>query len=151
MVASVARSAGREVGDGREIGHRKRVAAEGGEEQAERRAPRLADRGLAAGKPERAKARHAAPAGLVDPNELAAPDGAVGAVAGAVPGDAEDGRRQAMLGHAGRDVGDVMLDRDDRNPEPFGGAGRMIVGVEVADDEARHGPVQPAMSPIAVS
>ena len=52
-------------------------------------------------------------AGVGDEKEFAAPDAAVEAVTGAVPGHAEHRRLQCVLGHAGQDVGDVMLDGDD--------------------------------------
>ena len=65
---------------------------------------------------------HALTRGFRDEEELAAPDGAIQAVAGAVPGDAEDGRLELILGHAGEHVGDVVLDGDELRSG--GGGGR---------------------------
>ena len=60
---------------------------------------------------------HALTGRFGDEEELAAPNRAVEAVAGAVPGDAEEGGLQLILGHAGQDVGDVMLDADELRVE----------------------------------
>ena len=70
---------------------------EGGVEEAERRPARLADRGLAAGQrgTVRRWATRCQPVSVIQ-KKLAAPDRAVRAVAGAVPGDAEDRRRKPV-------------------------------------------------------
>jgi len=50
--------------------------------------------------------------GRVHLQELAAPYGHIGSQTGAVPGDAEDGAVQVVVGHARQYVGIVMLDLD---------------------------------------
>ena len=76
--------------------------------------------------------------GVVGDQELAAPDGAVVAVAGAVEGDPEDPAVAAepVLGHRRGDVGVVVLDLLDRSAvgvvarPPAGAVGRVPVGGE---------------------
>ena len=56
---------------------------------------------------------HALAGRFRDEEELAAPNRAVETVAGPVPGDTKDGWLQLILGHAGQDMGNVMLDADE--------------------------------------
>ena len=53
-------------------------------------------------------------AGVVGGKDLAAPDRPVRAVPGPVEGHADDRPDQSVLGHAGCDMGVVMLDGDER-------------------------------------
>ena len=101
------------------------------EQQPERRTPGLAHRALAAGQPERAEARDPRERAVRHAQELAAPDGAVLAVAGAVPRHAEHRAAQLVLGHARRDVRHVVLDLPHRQSRAAGEGGRGIVGVAV--------------------
>ena len=87
--------------------------AEAGIEQAEGGAARLPHRPLPAGQgegpqPGEAGERGRSP-GLFEPQALAAPEGAIAAMAGSVPGHAHGRRGQAVLGHAGQQVGLVVL------------------------------------------
>jgi len=77
--------------------------------------------------------------GSVAQQGFASPDGSVGAVTRAVPGQAQDWSFQAVLGNAGRDVGLVMLNRNQRHVpgtgQTLGVPRRCIIGVQIA----RHG------------
>ena len=63
------------------------------EQQPQGRAPRLAHGRVAAGQGERAQMGHAAKLRALAQQHLAAPDGPVGAIAGAVPGEPQHGPR----------------------------------------------------------
>jgi hypothetical protein len=52
-----------------------------------------------------------------DEEELAAPNRVIKAVAGSVPGDAQEGGLEFIFGDAGQDVGDVMLDAEELRVE----------------------------------
>ena len=67
---------------------------------------------LAAGHPHRPEVPDALESAQVAAQQLAAPDGAVGAVAGAVVDRADRRRRHAVLGEARREVRVVVLDAD---------------------------------------
>lgn len=104
-----------------------------------RHAPRLACRGIAAGQRQRPQASQALPAMAADPQQFAAPGGAVGAESDAVERQADDGFVQAVFGHHRRDVRMVVLHRDGRHA-PFvrqrdGDARAVEVGMQVM----RHG------------
>lgn len=75
--------------------------------------------------------------GVVPFQELAPPDGAVGAVAGAVPDDADAGFVQPVVRHAGGHVGVVMLHLHQGQPLPLApllGVGRgEVVRMQVTD------------------
>ena len=77
---------------------------------------------VAAGQAEGAKMGHAVNGGFRDEEEFAAPYRAVEAIAGTVPGDAEDGRLKFVLGHTGEHVGDVMLDGEELRWGGFAGS-----------------------------
>ena len=113
IVRSRPSSAGEKAWHRRQLGHRESGLAEHFVEQAQGGPARLFHGCVAAGQAELAKMGHALTGGFRNEKEFAAPNRAVEAVAGAVPGDAEDRRRQLILGHAGQDVGDVMLDADE--------------------------------------
>ena len=102
----------RKSGHWRQLGHRESGFAEHFVEQAQGDSPRLFHRLVAAGQAELAEMGHALAGGFGDEEELAAPDCAVEAIAGAVPGYAEEGWLELIFGHAGKDVGDVVLDDD---------------------------------------
>ena len=53
--------------------------------------------------------RDAFDGGFGDQKEFATPDGAVGAVTGAIPGYAERGQGDLVLREAGQDMRDVVL------------------------------------------
>ena len=78
--------------------------------QSERGAARFLDRLIAAGQPERAQMSDALDVLVRDEKKFAAPDGAVQAVARAIPGNAKHRRWQFVFRHAGQNVGDVVLD-----------------------------------------
>ena len=111
--------------------------------QAKGGAARLAHRRLATGQPEPAEMGDPPPSPRFDQQEFAAPHRPVAAIAGAVKGDAEDWRLDAVLGHAGNDMGKVMLHRDDGHAKRFGHARRGVVGMEVACDAARFDGIEP--------
>ena len=71
------------------------------------------DGGVAAGQRHVAEVGHPGEAVVAGQQHLAAPDGPVGAVAGAVEGEAQDlfGRRHAVFGHDRRHMGVVVLDQ----------------------------------------
>ena len=97
----------------------------------------LLDGLFAGGQAEGAQVSHAARdrAALVGhPEELASPDGAVVAVASAVPRDAEGRAGNAVFGHAGIDVSEVVLHPDERQAGLLGVAGGEVIGVGVARD-----------------
>ena len=104
---------GREGLHRRQVGPRESGLAEHLVEQAQGGPARLFHRPVAAGQAELAKMGHALAGRFRDEEELPAPNRAVEAVAGPVPGDAEQGRLQLIFGHAGQDVGHVMLDADE--------------------------------------
>ena len=70
--------------------------------------------------------------------EFPTPDGAVGAVAGAVEGEAESGGGEAIFGEAGGDVGVVVLDADEGQVAGagvvLGPGGGEVLGMEVVGD-----------------
>jgi len=131
------------------------------------RAPRLPDRLVAARKAKRPKGGDAPDAVGGDREELAAPDRAIEPVPGAIPGDAERGRRQVVLGHAAEHVSHVVLNLDDSwqlaagswqriaqsrrlarcrhrlRAQAPGVDGRGVVGVGVAGDNRRADVVDP--------
>ena len=80
--------------------------------------------GLPTGQGELAEMGHTLTGGFRDQEELTAPDGAIQAVAGAIPGDAEDRRFELILGHAGEHVGDVVLDGYETSGEGRGARGK---------------------------
>ena len=104
---------GREGRTGASVGHREGGLAEHFVEQAQGGPARLFHRPVAAGQAKLAEMGHALAGGFRDEEELPAPNRAVQAVAGAVPGDAQDGGLEFILRHAGQDVGDVVLDAEE--------------------------------------
>ena len=80
--------------------------------QSERGAAGFFDRLVAARQTERTQMGDAFDAFVRDEEKFAAPNRAVQAVTGAIPRNAERGRRDFIFRHAGQDVGDVMLDAD---------------------------------------
>ena len=96
--------------------------------------PRLADRGLAARHPDRPQVADPLEADEVAAQQLAAPDGAVGAVAGAV---VDRARRplHAVLGQRRREVRVVVLDADRLQPEVERVLGREVLRVQVVRDQ----------------
>ena len=85
------------------------LVAEGAAQVAQGRPVGPVDGGLAAGQRNVGQVGQAPVAREIAQQELAAPDGAVGAVAGAVPADADDRPIGAVLGQAGGQVGVVVL------------------------------------------
>src|SRR6266496_4354239 len=81
-------------------------------EQPQRRPPRLPDRLIPAGQPEGPQVRGTLEGVFRYPQEFAAPDRAIGSIAGAVPRDTQDWTVQLVFGHTGQDVRVVMLNRD---------------------------------------
>ncbi len=74
-------------------------------------------------------------AGQADDEDFATPGCAVGAIAGAVEGNAEDASGEMILGHAAGDVGVVMLDSDEVGVVLRAGPLRgEIAGVEIVGD-----------------
>ena len=67
---------------------------------------------------------------------LASPQRAVGAVAEPVEGEPEHRSRATVVDHARRDVGVVVLHRDEREVELLGELGREVLGVEVVGHDA---------------
>ena len=158
--ARSARSAAEKAATGARSSRSSAALAEELEEERERGPSRLLHGGVAAREAERAEVGDAREAGRVAEEELAAPDRAVGPVAGAVPRDAERGPVGLVLGEAGGEVGVVVLDGDeaeaprarrgeDRGRQrplrlvprrgAAGPAGREVVGVEVVRDGDRLG------------
>ena len=77
-------------------------------------------------------------AGQVRHQEFPAPDGAVGAVARAVQGDADTAFGAAVFRQAGGDMGVMVLHPDAAHPgQPLGIAGAEIEGVKVMGDDGR--------------
>ena len=77
-------------------------------------------------------------AGQVRHQEFPAPDGAVGAVAGAVQGDADHAVGAAVFRQAGGDMGVMVLHPDEAHPGQTPGiAGAEIEGMEVMGDDGR--------------
>ncbi len=100
-------------------------------------AVRLADRGVAPGQGHVAQVQQSLEPVVAGKEDLAAPDGAVGAVAGAVEGEADDAivLGHAVLHHDGREMGMVMLDqRDVASVLLFGPPSGLVAGVGVGDD-----------------
>ncbi len=88
-------------------------------------------------------------AAIAGHQEFTTPDGPVVAVARAVEGDADDCRvaRQAVFGHAGGNVGMVVLDANSRQPlarRPLQRVARgQVVGVKVVGHRRRLDTEQP--------
>ena len=103
---------------------------------------------------------HALAGRFRDEEEFPTPNGAIKAVAGAVPGDAQHGGVEFVFGHAGQDVGDVVLDakklwaREGRDAgrdaritrrqgclryEVAGELGGEVIGVRVGGDDGGAG------------
>src|ERR1035441_1086798 len=95
------------------VGHRESSLPEHFVEQTEGSPARLFYRPVAAGQTELAEMGHALTGGFRDEKELTAPNGAIQAVAGSIPGNAENGGLEFILGHTRQDVGDVMLDAEE--------------------------------------
>ena len=74
-------------------------------------------------------------AGRVADEQLAAPDRPVIAEAQAVEGEAEHRALQSVLGHRGRDVRVVMLDRDGGHSQLLREPGARQVGMQVVRDQ----------------
>ena len=110
--ASSATASQRRGSTGGERGRHGGRVAERLDEPRARHAPRLADRLLAAGHADRMQVPDALEAAQVAVQQLAAPDRAVGPVAGAVVDRADRGLRLAVLGEAGGEVGVVVLHAD---------------------------------------
>ncbi len=112
-------------------------------EQTEGNAARLFDGLIAARQGEWAPVGDALDGIPRDEEEFAAPNGAVEAEAGAVPRDAESGRRDFVFRQAREDVGKMVLDADVARAAQFAGiAGREIIGVQVRHDDVRFGGVK---------
>ena len=125
-------------------------------EQSERSTAGFLDRLVAAGQPERTQMRDTFDAFVRDEEKFPAPNRAVQAVAGAVPRNAERGRRNFIFRHARQDVGDVMLDADygrdallrvlaERQLGPTGllrKLRREIIRVQIGGDDLRLGLVK---------
>src|ERR1017187_4720762 len=91
-------------------------------------APRLADSGFPAGHGDVVEMGETLKMVEAAAEHFPAPDAAVGAVAGAVEGDADGLGLDGVLGHAARDVSVMMLDGDETQtafagplPGPLGG------------------------------
>ena len=114
--------------------------------------PGLPDRGRAAGHRDGGEVAAALVSGEVGHEELAAPDGAVGAVAGAVEGHPDDRAvlgRVAVVGQAGGDVGVVVLHADQVQALVGVGEFQRVLGgqvlrVQVVRDHLRLDAEQPA-------
>jgi hypothetical protein len=106
-------------------------------QHAERRTTRFAHGLFAAGQAEGAQVRHALAARLRHAQEFAAPNRAIVAVTGTVPGHAQNRRVELVLGHACECVRLMVLHADDRKARcvrvPRGG----IVGMEIAGHDRR--------------
>ena len=104
-------------------------------------APGLADRLFAARHADAAEMSRAAKPAVIADQEFAAPDGPVGAEAGAVERHADDRLVQSMLGHATRHVRMVMLDGEHAasclGRSLPGIARRGVIGVQVVDQMLR--------------
>jgi ELWxxDGT repeat protein len=98
-------------------------------------APWLADRRLAAGQRHRIEVGEALVAIERCPEQLTAPEGAVGPAARAVEHQRQRGTLLAVLGQAGGGVGVVVLHRDRLDPLLERPAGREVIGVEVVGDQ----------------
>ena len=117
----------------------------GGPQVRERGAIRLADRGVAARQRHVPQVRHAIESVVSGDEDLATPDRAVGAVAGAVEREADHPLTvgHTVLGHHRRDVGVVVLDerhvagRVGLGP-PTGLVARVRVGDEQVGFDAVH-------------
>ncbi len=103
------------------------AARERGVEVGRGHPPRLPDRGLAAGHRHRREATAPLEACQVGDQELAAPDRAVGAVAGAVEGHPDDRAVRPVVGQAGGDVRVVVLDAGQLHAGELG-AGQLHAG-----------------------
>jgi hypothetical protein len=99
----------------------------------------LADGDVATGEQRRCQVAHPFEPGEVGDHHLATPDGAVGAVAGAVEAEADDRAGVAVLGQQRRQMGVVVLHLDHRPiaGHPPGPVGRQIAGVGVAGQQLR--------------
>ena len=86
--------------------------AEGVDHGRERDAPWLADGQVAARERQRPERAEPLEAAALDPEQLAAPGGPVGAEPGAVPGQGQGRALEPVLGHGGGGVGVVVLDLD---------------------------------------
>ena len=118
----------------RTCSHSGGVSQAGGGEPRAGHPPRLADRGLAARHPHGPQVAGALEAREAAEQELAAPDRAVGAVAGAVVDRAERLGR-AVLGEHRREVRVVVLDADVVAVALERVLGRQVLRVQVVGDD----------------
>ncbi len=88
------------------------AAIEGIEQIAAGHAPGLSNAGISARQQNRTQPGIAVEAGVAGGKKFAAPDGSIGAEAGAIPGHADDASFELVLGHATGDVGVMMLNAD---------------------------------------
>ena len=108
---------------------------------AQRRAPRLAHGRVAARQRDVAQVAAPLAAPIAGHQKLAAPDGPIGAVSGAVERHSDDFAREAILGHAGGDVRVMVLHAEFRHPNhPQRVLGAEIVRMEVIGHGARLHP-----------
>ena len=74
-----------------------------------------------------------------DRQELAAPDRAVHAVTRSVPGDAERGPRDVVLGETRHDVREMVLHRGDRQAQFARVSAGEVIGMQIGDDRFGRG------------
>jgi hypothetical protein len=102
---------GRKRLDGCGFRHCQRVFSEKLEQDAQRGATRLAAGRVAARQAKPTKVRDPFPGRIRHEQEFASPHGAVGAVTGPIPSDAENRGLKLIVGHARQDMSEVMLNR----------------------------------------
>ncbi len=108
-----------------------------GEVDARGRAPGLAHGAVATDQAERPERSHPLVIRSVDFQELAAPDGAIVAVARAVPRNPQRGTVLGVLGQARHDMGVMMLHGHPGQTLLLGVPGREVVGMGVVHDLCR--------------
>src|SRR3984957_2016376 len=79
---------------------------------------------------------------VVDGQKLAAPDGAVAAVAGAVPGDAKHRTLEPVVRHARKDVRQMMRHARHRQTGIRRGMAAVIFRMRIAGDDTWLDPMQ---------
>ena len=106
-------------------------------EQGNGNAPALAAGFVAACLPEGRDGIEPLKAGIIRLQNFAAPDGTVGAVAGAVKGHANYRFVVIVFGHAGENMGIVVLDRKEGQPQFLGDGYGIVAGMHIAGHDLR--------------
>ena len=106
-------------------------------QEAEGRTAGFADGPITTGELELPQFRKAAPSAGCYQQKFSAPDRPVRTIAGAVPGDTEDWRLETVLGNAGGDVSEVMLNRQHRKAGHLSGASRSVIRMQVPHGKNR--------------